>query len=67
MGERIIAACGNDCSICTRYIKEPYTKTESECSYGIPSHLNLFTVKYVVKKNTRLCVKPFLKRKRIWL
>ena len=30
MSERIMAACGNDCSACPRYIKEPYVKTEAE-------------------------------------
>ena len=30
MSERIIAACGNDCSVCPRYVKEPYNKTENE-------------------------------------
>lgn len=33
MSGRIIAACGNDCSICPRYNKEPYTKTEAELSH----------------------------------
>lgn len=28
--ERIIAACGNDCSMCPRYTKEPYVKTKEE-------------------------------------
>ena len=27
---RIIAACGNDCSACPRYIAYPYEKTEAE-------------------------------------
>lgn len=30
MEERIIAACGNDCSVCPRYIKEPYQKTDAQ-------------------------------------
>lgn len=30
MSEKVIAACGNDCSSCPRYIKKPYTKTEEE-------------------------------------
>ncbi|MCI5648474.1 MAG: DUF3795 domain-containing protein [Fusicatenibacter sp.] len=29
-GEKIIAACGNDCSACPRYHKEPYKKTDDE-------------------------------------
>ena len=28
--EKIIAACGNDCSVCPRYVKHPYEKTEAE-------------------------------------
>ena len=27
---RIIAACGNDCASCPRYVKHPYEKTEEE-------------------------------------
>ncbi len=27
---KIIAACGNDCSACPRYVKHPYEKTEDE-------------------------------------
>ena len=27
---RIIAACGNDCSACPRYVAHPYEKTEEE-------------------------------------
>lgn len=30
MSERIISACGNDCAVCPRYVKAPYTKTDSE-------------------------------------
>ncbi len=30
--EKIIAACGNDCSVCPRYVKEPYKKTDAELS-----------------------------------
>ena len=30
MSEKIIAACGNDCSVCPRYVAEPYEKTEAE-------------------------------------
>ncbi len=28
--KRIIAACGNDCSVCPRYVAAPYEKTEEE-------------------------------------
>ena len=28
MREKIIAACGNDCALCPRYVKPPYEKTE---------------------------------------
>ena len=28
--DRIIAACGNDCSACPRYVKHPYEKTEED-------------------------------------
>ena len=28
--KHIIAACGNDCSVCPRYVKYPYEKTEAE-------------------------------------
>ncbi len=28
--DKIIAACGNDCSACPRYVKHPYEKTEKE-------------------------------------
>ena len=31
--ERIIAACGNDCSLCPRYAKEPYVKTKEELEH----------------------------------
>lgn len=30
MNKKIIVACGNDCSVCPRYIKEPYTKSDEE-------------------------------------
>ena len=30
MSERIISACGNDCSICPRYNYGPYVKTDAE-------------------------------------
>lgn len=30
MNERIIAACGNDCSICPRYNVAPYEKTDGQ-------------------------------------
>lgn len=30
MKEKIIAACGNDCSVCPRYNKAPYEKTAQE-------------------------------------
>ena len=30
MNEKIIAACGNDCAACPRYIKHPYEKTDEE-------------------------------------
>lgn len=33
MSERIMVACGNDCSVCPRYIKEPYVKTETELAH----------------------------------
>ena len=29
---RIIAACGNDCSVCPRYVAHPYEKTNEELS-----------------------------------
>lgn len=28
--DKIISACGNDCSACPRYIAAPYEKTEEE-------------------------------------
>ena len=28
--EKIIAACGNDCTACPRYVKHPYEKTADE-------------------------------------
>ena len=30
MSEKIIAACGNDCAACPRYIKPPFEKTPEE-------------------------------------
>ena len=30
MNEKIIAACGNDCAACPRYIMHPYEKTDEE-------------------------------------
>lgn len=33
MSERTMAACGNDCSACPRYIKKPYFKTETELAH----------------------------------
>jgi len=32
MEEKIIAACGNDCSLCPRYNKEPFAKSDEELS-----------------------------------
>ena len=31
--EKIIAACGNDCAACPRYVKHPYEKTADELRY----------------------------------
>ncbi|MGX8686737.1 MAG: DUF3795 domain-containing protein, partial [bacterium] len=31
--EKIIAACGNDCAACPRYVNHPYEKTEDELRY----------------------------------
>lgn len=31
--DRIIAACGNDCSACPRYVAHPYEKTDGELRY----------------------------------
>ena len=31
--ERILAACGNDCSACPRYVVPPYEKTEEELRF----------------------------------
>lgn len=31
--EKIIAACGNDCAACPRYVNRPYEKTEDELRY----------------------------------
>ncbi len=28
--EKIIAACGNDCAACPRYVAHPYEKTDEE-------------------------------------
>ena len=28
--EKVLAACGNDCSFCPRYVSPPYEKTEEE-------------------------------------
>ena len=28
--KRILAACGNDCSVCPRYVKHPFEKTEEQ-------------------------------------
>lgn len=30
MSEKIIAACGNDCAACPRYVAHPYEKSEAE-------------------------------------
>lgn len=30
---KIIAACGNDCAVCPRYIKEPYSKTAKQLAH----------------------------------
>ena len=30
MSEKIIAACGNNCAVCPRYVAHPYEKTESQ-------------------------------------
>lgn len=30
MSGKIIAACGNDCAVCPRYVTHPYEKTEAE-------------------------------------
>jgi len=33
MEEKIIAACGNDCSLCPRYNKVPFVKSDEELSH----------------------------------
>ncbi len=33
MEDKIIAACGNDCSVCPRYNKEPFAKSDKELSH----------------------------------
>lgn len=30
MDEKLLAACGNDCAACPRYVKPPYEKTEAQ-------------------------------------
>lgn len=31
--QKIIAACGNDCSACPRYVAPPYEKSDEELKY----------------------------------
>lgn len=33
MSDKLISACGNDCSACPRYVKEPYQKTDEELNH----------------------------------
>ena len=40
MMEKIIAACGNDCAACPRYVGHPYEKTDEELHHT--AELSLF-------------------------
>ena len=33
--DKIIAACGNDCAACPRYVAPPFEKTEKEYRFGV--------------------------------
>ena len=52
---RIIAACGNDCSVCPRYNKAPYVKTEKELHHTAELWLKIGYRDHVVTNEEISC------------
>ena len=53
--EKIIAACGNDCSACPRYVKHPYEKTEAELRHTADLWMKIGYRNHVVSNEEISC------------
>lgn len=53
---RIIAACGNDCSTCPRYIAFPFEKTDEQLRYTAELWLKIGYRDHVVSNDEISCI-----------
>lgn len=53
---KIIAACGNDCSACPRYVAHPYEKTEDELSHTAVLWMKIGYRDHIVSNGEISCV-----------
>ena len=53
--KRIIAACGNDCSACPRYVSHPYEKTEAELRHTAELWMKIGYRDHIVTKEEIAC------------
>lgn len=51
----IIAACGNDCSVCPRYITHPYEKTDEELRHTAELWMKIGYRDYIVTNEEISC------------
>ena len=58
VANRIIAACGNDCSVCPRYVAHPYEKTEDELLHIFHAFCKPSSMK--LSEDAERCVKAYL-------
>ena len=54
--EKIIAACGNDCSACPRYVKHPYEKTADELRYTAKLWMKIGYRDHIVTNGEISCI-----------
>lgn len=54
-GKRIIAACGNDCSACPRYVSHPYEKTDTELRHTAELWMKIGYRDHIVSKEEISC------------
>lgn len=52
---KIIAACGNNCAACPRYVKHPYEKTEEELLHTAELWMKIGYRDYVVSSDEISC------------
>ena len=54
--DRILAACGNDCSSCPRYVAHPYEKTEDELLHAAELWMRIGYRDHIVSKEEISCL-----------